>query len=385
MPDTKKLRTWQVNLTTLSPLFIGSGKTLSPYSDFIQDGNMLIYLNQKKIEEVISDKPQLIDEYVKEIRKKMNNTTSEASLKDFITTRLKLSLESVTLRKVPIVGSIGRQQLRQFIATAGRPFIPGSSIKGAFRTAVLYDWLMNDKNGQAVLNEIARYITKSKSKEIKEQDEAKKEINRMQIEEKCFGSISQDPFRFLQISDSNCIELTRLQVCQVSRFSILNDKSQPIPQPEECLMSQTNATLKITIQKLEKDEKFQFLNDVDLTKLFKKVKDFSKEAVLRELDELENNKLHEKMFTFYEKLEKQIDQLKSNEVILRLGGGKTFFDNSIGLSIDNDDTGESLELFLIAINMPKYKGGIFPKTRTVVVSNNKPDQPMGWVKLSIIN
>ncbi|MFQ3599598.1 MAG: hypothetical protein SNJ66_14795, partial [Chloroherpetonaceae bacterium] len=73
MPNTEKLRTWQVTLTTLSPLFIGSGKTLSPYSDFIQEGNTLIYLNQKKIEEAIADKPELIDEYVKEIRKKMNN------------------------------------------------------------------------------------------------------------------------------------------------------------------------------------------------------------------------------------------------------------------------------------------------------------------------
>jgi CRISPR-associated protein Csm5 len=176
MSNTDKLRTWNVTLTTLSPLFIGSGKTLSPYSDFIQEGNNLIYLNQKKIEEAISNKPELIDEYVKEIRRRMNNTKSDASLKDFITTRLKLPLESVTLRKVPLQGNIGKQQLRQFISTAGRPFIPGSTLKGAFRTAVLYDWLINDNNGKKLLEDFIENLEKTDSKNKEEKNEALKKI-----------------------------------------------------------------------------------------------------------------------------------------------------------------------------------------------------------------
>jgi CRISPR type III-A-associated RAMP protein Csm5 len=101
MSNTDKLRTWNVTLTTLSPLFIGSGKTLSPYSDFIQEGNNLIYLNQKKIEEAISNKPELIDEYVKEIRRKMDNTKSDASLKDFITDPIKTSIRRCNAPQSP--------------------------------------------------------------------------------------------------------------------------------------------------------------------------------------------------------------------------------------------------------------------------------------------
>ena len=66
---------------------------------------------------------------------------------------------------------------------------------------------------------------------------------------------------------------------------------------------------------------------------------------------------------------------------MRVGGGKTFFENSVGLLLDRDDN--ELELFILAIKMPKYKGGIFPKTRTTVMKNNQPFQPLGWVKLTI--
>lgn len=383
MPNTEKLRSWQVTLTTLSPLFIGSGKTLSPYSDFIQDGNSFLYLDQEKIEAAISDKPELIDAYVKEIRKNMDNTRADVSLKDFITTRLKLSLDDVTKRKIPLIGEIKKQQLRQFISTAGRPFIPGSTIKGALRTAVLYDWLTNDDVGKKILDEFIQSIEKSDSKNEAESKEAKNKIRSFDFESYCFGSISEDPFRFLQITDSNCIESATLQACQVERASIVNDKAQSIPQPAECLMSEKNAALRITLQKPNQNAKFPFLNEMKIQPLLKKANAFSKEAVLRELDELDGNENFSNLFSFYEKLEKQITNLKPDEAILRVGGGKTFFENSIGLTIDDDESGEHLEIFLLAIKMPKYKNGVFPKTRTAVMKNDQPFLPLGWVKLSI--
>ncbi len=380
MPNTDKLRTWNVTLTTLSPLFIGSGKTLSPYSDFIQEGNNLIYLNQKKIEEAVSDKPELIDEYVKEIRRKMNNTSSDVSLKDFITTRLKLSLDSVTLHKVPLQGNIGKQQLRQFISTAGRPFIPGSTLKGAFRTAILYDWLINDNNGKKLLENFIENLEKTDSKNKEEKNEALKKINNTDIEFICFGGISEDPFRFLKITDSNCLETKAISALEISRVSTVNEKNASIPQPSECLGVGAAVKMKITIQKSNQNTKFSFLNNVEISDLMKKVSEFSKESILRELDELEGNKNFSHIFKFYEELEKRI---KNKEIVLRIGGGKTFFENSIGLACDDDDSGEHLELFLLAIKMPKYKKGVFPKTRTAVMKNNQPFQPLGWIKLSI--
>ncbi len=336
MPNTEKLRTWQVTLTTLSPLFIGSGKTLSPYSDFIQERNTLIYLNQKKIEEAISGKPELIDEYVKEVRKKMNNTTSEVSLKDFITTRLKLSLESVTLRKVPLIGTIGRQQLRQFIATAGRPFIPGSSLKGAFKTAVLFDWLNNAPDGKQALQEI--HILASKNE---------KRLIDIDITQRCFGGISEDEFRFLHVADSEIVNFEKLEATEIKRVALSGKES-------ECLIPNTTAKLMITIQLPTQKARLKFLHEQFLTQLFSKVKIFSENIILQELDTMDGNQDFKSFFNFYESIESQLKNIRDNEAILRLGGGKTYFDNSIGLAVDDDDSGEHLENFLLTMSMPKF-------------------------------
>lgn len=373
MPNTDKLRTWNVTLTTLSPLFIGSGKTLSPYSDFIQDGNSLIYLNQKKIEEAISDKRELIDEYVKEIRRKMNNTSPDVSLKDFITTRLKLPLDSVTLRKVPLQGNIGKQQLRQFIATAGRPFLPGSSLKGAFRTAILYGWLVNTDDGKKNLTKMLD-LAKEKKYHI---------LDDFDIIQRCFGSISEDGFRFLRVADSENIALDKIQAMEVKRTSLLEEESDAIPQPAECLMTQTTVNLSIVIEKPNQETGFNFLHEQDIKDLFKKTNTFSIKTVDSELGELDNSEsdrsAFQSFFKFYESLEKQIHALKPTEVILRIGGGKTYFDNSIGHAIDDDS---HLISFLKFVDK-RFSKLPYPKTRTAVMKNNQPFQPLGWVKLSV--
>jgi CRISPR-associated protein Csm5 len=333
----------------------------------------LIYLNQKKIEEAISNKPELIDEYVKEIRRKMDNTKSDASLKDFIKTRLKLQLEDVTLRKVPLQGNIGKQQLRQFISTAGRPFIPGSTLKGAFRTAILYDWLVNDNNGKINLSELLKL-----AKEKKYYD-----LERFDIVQRCFGSISEDGFRFLRISDSENIAFDKIQAKEVKRVSLFEEESDSIPQPAECLMTQTAINLSIVIQKPNKETGFNFLHNQDIQDLFKKSNTFSMKTIDAELGELDNSEgdrpTLQSFFIFYEKLENQIKSLKPTEVILRIGGGKTYFDNSIGHAIDDDNQLISLLKFVDK----RFSALPYPKTRTAVMKNNKPFQPLGWVKLSI--
>lgn len=376
MPNTEKLRTWSVKLTTLSPLFIGSGKTLSPYSDFIQEGNTLIYLDQKKIETVISDKPELIDAYVKEIRGNMENTRANVSLKDFITTRLKLSLEDITLRKIPLTGNIGKQQLRQFIATAGRPFIPGSSIKGAFKTAVLFDWLISDKEGKNVLSEMLKLVEEKK----------RDEFNKFDIVQRCFGNISEDGFRFLHISDSESIPAEKIQATELKRVSILEKKGDSIPQPAECLAEKTETKLSITLQEPTGGVKLNFQYKEGLKDLFEKTKRFSLKTVdmeLGELDTSENDRNPDldSFCKFYESLEKEIKKPQPNETILRIGSGKTYFDNSIGHAVDNDN---ELKAFLKLIDK-KFSSFPYPKTRTAVMKNNHPFRPLGWVKLTILD
>ena len=112
------------------------------------------------------------------------------------------------------------------------------------------------------------------------------------------------------------------------------------------------------------------------------INQISLDSCLRELDELEGNQEFRDFFRYYEKLEQELKSLKANEAILRLGGGKTWFDNSIGLSIDSDVfvdeelLGQYLSLLRIG-NIP------FPSTRSAIVKDNIPAHPLGWVRLSV--
>lgn len=67
---TAKLQTFKVALSMLSPVFIGGGEqaTLSPYTDFIQQGNQVIIIDQHKLQNALGIKTDLIEEFVQGIR-----------------------------------------------------------------------------------------------------------------------------------------------------------------------------------------------------------------------------------------------------------------------------------------------------------------------------
>lgn len=90
----------------------------------------------------------------------------------------------------------------------------------------------------------------------------------------------------------------------------------------------------------------------------------------RELDELENFNKFRDFVGFYENLEQQLLSVKPDEAVIILGGGKTWLDNSIGLSIDNEEFGAEI-LFKQYLQL------------LMDIKNNLPVNPLGWVKLTI--
>lgn len=370
----------KVSLTTLSPVFIGAGEehVLSPYSDFVQRGDSLIYIDNDRLQEAMQGDDVFVEAYVKEMRRFENNR-STFSLEHFITDTLERHVDDFAARVVQIDGDIQKNHIRRFIATGGKPFIPGSSLKGAIRTAVLVDWLLNTPSGKRQLGEIKRHVDKRDLKSLK----------KMNLERNCFGSIANDAFRHLRISDSGVINQSALSVSEMKRVSLrarrqsFKKRQSDIPQWSETLMPSTTSGVLLSMTAPKGKTGFSFLNEQSLSSLFAVVNKVSLDSCLHELDELEENKTFKDFFRFYEDLERDIRSLKSNEAILRLGGGKTWFDNSIGLSVDSEKFGpESLfEKYLdLLLDIKKLP---FPSTRSAIVRNNIPVSPLGWVKLSV--
>jgi CRISPR-associated protein Csm5 len=370
---TEKLQTYKVTIRTLSPVFIGGGKAaeLSPYTDYIQQGNQIIIIDQRKFRDALVDNHLLIDEFVQEIRNRFDNNRSLFSLSAFITDRMKLSISDVEQCRLPVEGNVGKNQIRRFIASSGRPFIPGSTIKGAFRTAVLVEWLLKNPEGKKQLAKIRAIIEKKDKTEIIGLDPATK----------CFGAVDRDLFKYLRISDSAFFDNSALSVRKVKRVSIKSDKKRrsDIPMWSEALNSdiETKCVLSLLNPKLLTG--FPFLDQQSYVELLSTINSQSFDSCDLELCELDSAPGDfDRLKHFYEELQEKIKNCRRHEAIVRLGGGKIWFDNSIGLAVEQNGF---IKNYLTDVLNIKHSP--FPSTRSAVLKDGLPALPLGWVKLSV--
>jgi len=367
---TAKLQTYKVTIKTLSPVFIGGGKAteLSPYTDFIHQGNQIIIIDQRKLQNALAENRSFIEEFVQEIRNRFDNNRSLFSLSAFITDRMKLSVSDVEQCRLAVDRDFKTNHIRRFIASSGRPFIPGSTIKGAFRTAVLVEWLLKNPEGKKQLAKIRTIIEKKDKTEIIGLDPAKE----------CFGAIDCDVFKYLRISDSAFFDDSSLSVREIKRVSIKADKKRRSTWSEslnsdietKCVLSLLNPTLSTG---------FPFLDQQSLVELLSTINNQSFDSCDFELCELDSApRDFDRLKHFYEELQEKIKNCGRHEAIVRLGGGKIWFDNSIGLAVEHNGFVKNYLSEVLNINHSP-----FPSTRSAVMKNGQPTMPLGWVKLSV--
>ncbi len=422
--NSSKYLSAQIFLRTVTPIYIGQNQAndLSPYSDFVQIGNEIIYIDEKKFEESLFAKEGLIDEYVKYVRQKIDKskTQSDFNLKNFMTENLG-DVNSFIKYKIPTDQDLKHQTIKRFINTTGRPFIPGSTIKGNFRTAVIYDWLTGTNTGKNLVKELFEKIQnlserileleKKKSDNTITEDEAKelkkiknkknieKEFNSIYDEQKLFGRMSKDNLygfdsRHLQISDSNPFAIENLSILKLHRIK-LRDNSEVSPLPSETLNSNIEASFTLKLEKDFVQNDLKKFNSFEPKDIFQILNEFSLASINYELDTF--NEFHDKItsttsrekndysavINFYESLKSKIKFSQNQFAIIRLGGGKTFFDNSIGLALYNCDKNlfkKYRKLMELGKNREgKLVLGRFPTTRTLVEASKLP---IGWIAIS---
>jgi len=125
---------WKVKLKTITPIHVGSGEELISNIDFIYNrSDKLIYV--PNIEEL--------------------SKLSDISLEEFSSPAKILESKglwqrkNLVKRKIKPANGCGKliNRIREHIHDGfGRPYIPGSSIKGAIRTALLWGMIMDDQD-----------------------------------------------------------------------------------------------------------------------------------------------------------------------------------------------------------------------------------------------
>ena len=261
----KHLERYKVALETVSPVFIGSSDNLNKKElVFIPNEGMVLVPDLDKLIAALEAKRALeaFEQY-------LMNESNRKPLREFLQeqgipvaanapwVQYHLRCSSIEFRNI--------NTLSRFIKDVqGRPYIPGASIKGAIRTALLYN-RSSDKNIQSVKGAADYEIrTKRKQRECRDAEYPLRVLKLDQRERKEMDAVN-DLLKCLEVSDSAPFGDNSLVVCkklELTRDGDVNGTSDVVsrgkPAPplyRECLRPGLKTHFYVTIDKsLAKDK-----------------------------------------------------------------------------------------------------------------------------------
>ncbi len=345
-------------LSIISPVHIGNGNEFT-LIDFIMENKNFINIDFDKVVDYCSEKNIKLAE---EIEAKLDKFKMEEFFKknhlnpeDFSRYAIPLKIDFDRIRQT-------KPRVREFIKDANKfPYVPGSSIKGAIRTAILWSALQD--------KDIFEYCDELYNSRVNPQTACKK------LEQEIFGKDAhEDILRVLRISDTKRLDIKNLEVNEIKIIG----NQESIPTYIESLKAGSNTNFNLWI-----DEKFlskdmnKFLNIKNILKI---CNEFSMSVAEKQSIYNDFEDATRKFFT--EDLKNNIKSCKENEAIFNIGWGGGWYSKTIGLKIEkyrrwNDLRKNRLKLGKI----PGKKMFVFnfPKTRRVAIDG----LPLGWVKVRV--
>ena len=380
----------RIKIRALTAVHIGSGETLQYGTDFVSgkntDGDVLSVIDPRKVLNLIGI--DNVHQWVSAIERRESTSqvvrryAPNARIEDYskrIIMEWSLAKETDTLKE-------------QIHDGQGRPYIPGSSIKGAIRTAVLAALSGNIKDAEAKIDKTKRDRYGNPIPNGRGQIQYKADAK--QVEEELFGNDpNKDVFRFLQVGDAYFGELKEVAVRMVNinereRHSFWDTSK---PQLIEAISpdDKTEFQLRLNIDGYnfsQKAVKELPMCMSSIPELFKTINAHSVKLLKEELDYWEERKSlddSDKVSLYMEKIN-DILAIAQNcvigkECVLRVGHGSgwRFITGAWTEKLDNFSS------VVVPASRPKnfkYEQYDFPKTRRV----DDECELLGFVKLTIL-
>jgi len=383
-----------LKLTTVTPVAVGANDTsgLSPYTDFFVDEEegVICLLDQNRLEKAMEKKPHLVNEFVNGIYDKMDNNQSRFSIRAFIEKNF-ADIDLFISHTLPNKGLLSkdRKQLKEVIKTGGRPYLPGSSLKGAIRTAMLYEWLVFTEDGRKTVAKYANLLLTVTDIEQLEREVFDETLLFQKLDD-ATGHLS----RHIRVSDTS-VWKKGLYADNAKRIRLRPSKNKredpkyrdsAIPQPREAVFSMQPVTFSLTINPRFESDKIEYLR-ADIGEILDVLNAFTIDSLKNELHQLNSDNANHPQFNhiidglevFYKALLTRAED--DGEIFLRIGSGKTIYDNSLALALINSKLGELGERALQKLKEhfwdKKAKFSKSPVTRVV----SHEGKPFGWIKI----
>ncbi len=365
----------------LSPFHIGTGKEITPLDYFIEDNRIVVYNFQKLLGEDTSFAERFLKltekQNVRKLFLKDILTSKQKSNKNYylytgaVSRHLKGDLESE-------MNKSNKANIWEFIKdTKYKPFIPGSSIKGTIRTAIVYYIFKKDED-------LKSQLTKRLWKE------SKNIVNSLIFQPGDLDA-KEDILRILSVSDANIIEDAPLSIECAKRLS--SKRLLGFPNYYECVKPESRLSFSLSffkalIKAKPEWQKILLKYRVDKQSIINYCREFSNDLIEQEISYFENHKERNfalKVKKFYEeKLKKE--PLEENEFLLRLGQGGGFYGKTLAMLLEKTkgfDYRKFIGNFGRKISGKVTQGRELKKTSRTILSNNWNYPILGWVKIRV--
>lgn len=370
----------KIKIETLTCVHIGSGTTLLNNNDFVvgkyNGENVISIIDPQKMFGFIGAKN--IDNWLALIKK----GESADTIVKLYNSKARLSDYSKRMMLNWVNGQIqSNTTIKELIHDGnGRPYIPGSSIKGSIRSAVLAT-MAKDKSS------LDRFIRL----EYKDEKRTQPKKATSSIEDSLFGRINNDFFRFIRVGDAYfgnnyevAIKMVNINEREKNSFW---DSSKP--QIIEALPPEDETTFELTID--NKHNKFASERNSDIKKLasfvssieslFDTINKHTKDLLESEIGYWKELTSEECVNEYIEKLETILDTVKkcnNQQCVLRLGHGSGWRFITGAWSEKLDNFYDEIVAFCRP-NNKRYEKYDFPKSRRV----DDQCELLGFVRLTI--
>lgn len=347
---------------TLSPLHIGTGERYSS-SEFLVRGNCIIRLDINKIYVLLSEKNKdVFLQFLEDPRFRLDDFIKNVDI-----SILKTKLYSTKLKtNIP-------HEIAENIKTGFKGYVPGSTLKGAIRTAILSAFIADNE-----IIKIGKIFTMKNP--WKRNMDAERFLG-------CFlstqgsQSSNSDLMRFVQISDF--IPVKDLCVYNIQSLEAEEDNKWKWYRRNGRIV-QTYLETIAAGERLEGDINFTCNNQmhkslglkgkediIDIIEIKRLIRSFSNAIINHEIAFSERYEI-DFLLEFYEKLKKINTE---DSPVIKLGQGSGYLATTIGLELKkNPDVFENVRKSLRG----KSYSFEFPKTRRIVMEEK---MPLGWCRI----
>lgn len=353
----------EVEITTLTSVHVGSGTVLQQNTDFVKvNADTMYVVDDRKVFELIG---------IDNVQKWVLSIERQENLLDFLKYVVPgCNIRDCAMRELDLFGKVlPSDTLKEQIHDGrGYAYIPGSSIKGAIRTAVLASEVehVEDKETKIILG---------------------RKVSASRIEKELFGDDpKKDIFRFLQVGDATFKKGSEIAVKAIMGLNITaseNVKPSGEQKPQLIEVIRPNVTTKF---KMKLDTSRLPSGSVEslssLSHLFKIINEHTLSLINHEIEYWENkSKQYSGAEDYLEQMRamKDIaDECGQNECVLRVGYG-------IGWNFITGGWARNLENFETSVveksrpNNRSYEEYDFPKSRRT----DSDSELFGFVKLTL--